>query len=310
MSSSSEGNIEKFSTLPHEFQAMSNPPPYSETPTSPIQTAVLLLGNSGVGKSTLLTQLGAKSFTSGVQFRRGYTKEVYQEEVELNGQRVILVDVPGLYEPIEKETQKNAKKLTVALKKGYSYKLYFVMQASNRGPDDKEMIMMSRINDCIKKANGSSVSFRVIVNQIPDQNVYAMYQKRLADDNCESLFKSMDIKGFSFDIRIDNVMLLMFDEEKVNRCGFAERIAADVCQYPPIVIRAKELKASNKDITLFEAAVMASYLGLPAAVMIGGAASMSGSGMSAAAIVATGGGAAVIAAGAGAWLLYKGTKAT
>ncbi|KAG0313974.1 hypothetical protein BG000_005693 [Podila horticola] len=287
---------------------MNKPPAYCETPSNPKQAAVLLLGNSGAGKSTLLTQLGAKTFPSGVEFRAGLTKDVHEEEIVLKGQRVKLIDVPGLYEPIEKETQKNAKKLTEALKKGYDYKLYFVMLASNRGPDDKEMVMMSRINDCIKKADGSRVSFRIIVNQIPDQKVYDMYQKRLADDNCESLFASMDIEGFSFDIKIDNVMLLMFDEEEVNRCGFAERIAADVYQHTPTAIKTTKLRASNKDITLFEAAVMSSYVGLPVAVLGGVAAGLAGAGGAAATIVATGGGAAVIAAGFGAWLLYKSVK--
>ncbi|KAG0315732.1 hypothetical protein BG000_005093, partial [Podila horticola] len=287
---------------------MSDPPPYSEPPSSPKQAAVLLLGNSGAGKSTLLTQLGAKTFASGVQFRKGYTKEVHQEEIVLKGQRVILIDAPGLYEPLEKETQNNAKKLTEALKKGYDYKLYFVMLASNRGPDDKEMVMMSRINDCIKKADGSRVSFRVIVNQIPDQKVYDMYQESLADDNCESLFASMDIEGFSFDIKIDNVMLLMFDKEEVSKCGFEERIAADVYQHTPTAITTTALKASNDDITLFEAAVMSSYVGLPVAVLGGVSAGLAGTGGAVAAVIATGGGAAVIAAGAGAWLLYKSVK--
>jgi len=65
----------------------------------------------------------------------GVTKVVREEEVQIGRQRIVLIDVPGLYEPDESETKHNANELTKALsKKGYDYKLYFVMKAENRGP--------------------------------------------------------------------------------------------------------------------------------------------------------------------------------
>jgi len=57
------------------------------------KTAVLLIGNSGSGKSTLLTQLGVKTFESGVKCRQDYTKNVLEEQVELECQQVVLIDV-------------------------------------------------------------------------------------------------------------------------------------------------------------------------------------------------------------------------
>ncbi|KAF9212101.1 hypothetical protein BGZ59_007200, partial [Podila verticillata] len=132
--------------------------------------ALVLLGNAGAGKSTLLTQLGGK-FESGAVFRKGFTKDVTHNIVVIKDQQVRLIDVPGLFEPNDKETRFNAEKINFALSLGFNYRLYFVLKADNRGPDDKEMVMMSRINECVRKSDGSQMSFGVIVNQIPSEEV-------------------------------------------------------------------------------------------------------------------------------------------
>ncbi|KAF9382713.1 hypothetical protein CPB97_006996 [Podila verticillata] len=235
--------------------------------------AVLMIGNAGAGKSTLLTQLGAKTFKSGAAFRKGFTKDVYEEEIELNGQRTMLVDVPGLFEPDDKETLFNARKLTQALSKGYDYKLYFVMKATNRGPEDRDLVMMSKINDCIRQADGSRVSFRLIVNQIPNEEVYEMYKDSLANDNCESLFKIMaeEIPEFAFDIKIDGVTLLMFNTEAANNRGFAERMAQDVRDQEKYVLKmGLVIQISNLILKLFQEAMKA--VGTPAAATASAAA--------------------------------------
>lgn len=87
------------------------------------------------------------------------------------------------------------------------------MKASNRGPDDKELAMMARINESIKQMSGCRVSFQVIVSQIMSQEVHAIYEEGVAKDNCRSLFASFDIPEFSCDIKIDGVMLLTYDKK-------------------------------------------------------------------------------------------------
>ncbi|KAG0324735.1 hypothetical protein BG000_002092 [Podila horticola] len=134
-------------------------------------TAVMLLGNAGSGRAPF-------SLNSVAPYFR-YTKDIYEEWVILNGEPVCLIDVPGLYEPSETETKFNAQKLNLALSRDYEYKLFFVLKAGNRGPDDGEMVTMSKISESIKQVNGCRVFFRVIVNQIMDQRVYDMYQDHL-----------------------------------------------------------------------------------------------------------------------------------
>ncbi|KAF9382718.1 hypothetical protein CPB97_007001 [Podila verticillata] len=289
---------------------MGNRQSSSQIPSTERKTAVVLIGNSGAGKSTLLTQLGATTFGSGVKCRQGYTKEVLQEQVQLDGHDVVLIDVPGLYEPKDKETKLNAKKLTQALSnKNYDYKLYFVTLATNRGPLNPDLVMMSKVNQCIKKVGGSCVSFRVIVNQIMAKPVYDMYQQEMAFDNFKSFFQTLDedkeigLRGFSFKISIDSVMLLMFSEPDVETHGFKDTIMADVCASSQSAIQVNKLKASNEDISLFDSAVMASWLGVPVAIAGRVATVMLGGGLITTVVV--NGGLAIAAAGGTAWLLHQ-----
>ncbi|KAF9171828.1 hypothetical protein BGX21_009724 [Mortierella sp. AD011] len=154
--------------------------------------AVLLIGNSGCGKSALLNQLGG-NFASGVSFRTGLTKNITEQTVVINGTEVRLIDIPGLYEPTNNdETRKNAKILQEALSRGYEYKLYFVLKGDSRGPDDAELAMTSRVSQSVKDVDGAHVTFRVIVNLIQTQDVYEMYKSELANDNFKSFFSKLE----------------------------------------------------------------------------------------------------------------------
>lgn len=167
------------------------------------------LGNTGAGKSTLLTQLGG-NFESGAKFRKGLTKHVSGQRVVVNHKIVCLIDVPGVFGASDTETKHNAKELNTILSLGQSFRIYFVLRASNRGPGGPEMVMMSKISECVRKADGSRMSFGVIVNQISSDKVGAMY-KELAKDNFQSTFEGLGIPGFTFDIKIDSVIMLPFD---------------------------------------------------------------------------------------------------
>ncbi|KAF9308786.1 hypothetical protein BG003_010614 [Podila horticola] len=222
--------------------------PMDPTPT------LLLLGNAGAGKSTLLTQLGGKTFESGAKFRQGFTKDVIEEVVQLNGQAVRLIDVPGLFEPNNGQTEFNARQLTDALgRKNYRYRLYFVLKADNRGPGDKEMVMMSRINECVKKAGGASMSFGVIVNQIQDAGVADMYED-LAKDNFKSMFSELKIPGFKFNIDIDNVIMLPFDEKRVEQNQFGGELSEKITISQAAAIQMDSgISFSNNDLKHYEA---------------------------------------------------------
>ncbi|KAG0310538.1 hypothetical protein BGZ99_000324 [Dissophora globulifera] len=193
------------------------------------KVAVLFIGNIGAGKSTLLSQIGG-NFLSGVSFRQGYTTRISEQEITLDGKSVVLMDIPGLFEPEEDATQKNAKILTEALRMDYDFKLFFVLKACNRGVNDEDLILMSKVNECICQAQTKTkIDFRVIINQIMDDEVYNLYRDIMAIDNFRSFFAHLKISGYSFnDIRIENVLLLRFDAAKPLRNEFRSEILSDV----------------------------------------------------------------------------------
>ncbi|KAF9097776.1 hypothetical protein BGX27_000913 [Mortierella sp. AM989] len=231
--------------------------------SSPLQentVAILFIGNSGAGKSTLLSQLGG-NFESGVKFRAGYTTDIYETRAMVNGEEVVLMDVPGFFEPDDEKTKYNASKLTEALKRGYRYMLYFVLEATNRGPPEKEMVMMSKVNECVRQA-GSKATYRMIINQIQSKKVYEMYDKSMALDNCECFFKSMQMKEFSFDITITGVLMLMYDEKAIEGYQLRSKLEEDIQKHQPALVSLKkDIEVSNKDVKLFTMALMGLYVG-------------------------------------------------
>lgn len=119
-----------------------------------------------------------------------------------------------------------------------------------------EMVIISKINYCIKQTNGARV--RVTMNQIMSQEVYDMLQHELANDKFQSLFGALDIPRFSFNIKIDGVTLLPYNIEALNKGGFADVVAQDVNQHEQCVISMdQDLKFSNKHLKLYQAALLA-----------------------------------------------------
>ncbi|KAF8986328.1 hypothetical protein BGZ52_009090 [Haplosporangium bisporale] len=188
-----------------------------------------MIGNTGSGTSTLLIQLSATTFQSGVRVHRGHIEDVYEKEVMLNGKP--------------------------ALSRDYDFKLYFIMQATNRSPGDEWMVMMSKVNECIKEANGSQVSFRVIVNQIMSKEVHNMYQQYLGHDSCKSLFQVLgaEILKFSFNMEIDGVTLLPFNADTVSQLRFTDVITDDARQRKHYTIRRElVLQVSYNNLKIFQ----------------------------------------------------------
>ncbi|KAF9435840.1 hypothetical protein BGZ76_005415 [Entomortierella beljakovae] len=217
--------------------------------------AVIFIGNAGAGKSSLLKLLGGTGFATGTKFRGGITKDIQEEWATVNGEQVVLMDVPGLFEPDNNETVLNSAKLTQALQRGYEYKLYFVLHAHNRGPPNEELIMMHKVNECVRQA-GSGATFRIVVNQVPDDDVYNLYQEALCNDNCRRFFSDLSIEGYSFDsIKISEVILVRFNSSDIKDTNgtLARTLARNVRSHKAATVTlSKPIRASNQDLNFFQ----------------------------------------------------------
>ncbi|KAF9579900.1 hypothetical protein BGW38_003656, partial [Lunasporangiospora selenospora] len=234
-----------------------DPPPAYTCNAQSNKVALMFIGNSGAGKSTLLSQLGG-DFEAGVAFMEGLTTEVGEQVVTLDGSEVILIDVPGIFEFEDERTRLNAIKLTEALKRGYSYKLYFILSATNRGPSSAELLMMSKVNDCVRQVGDAKITFRVIVNHVQNNQVFDLYDKNIAQDNFQTLFGKLNMKGYSFDITISSVILLAFDEEAIKRKALKDTILSDIKLHEEAqVTLIKDITVTNSDLTAFDAAIIA-----------------------------------------------------
>ncbi|KAF8940774.1 hypothetical protein BGZ58_004900 [Dissophora ornata] len=221
------------------------------------QVAVLFIGNTGSGKSTLLSQIGG-NFPAGLSFRKGFTTEISETRIDINGQPVVLMDVPGLYEPDESRTKRNAQALTEALKKGYDYKIYFVVKADNRGLPNQDWVVMSKVNECVRQVGGAKVEFRVIINQIMSKKIREWCKQQFCHDNFQSAFESLKMEGYFFDIKISGVLLVMFDEAALENMALGDDILREVREQMPVPVSLhKNIEATNKDVTTFKAAIAA-----------------------------------------------------
>ncbi|KAG9068609.1 hypothetical protein KI688_010885 [Linnemannia hyalina] len=221
-----------------------------------------------VGKSALLNQLGG-DFKSGFSERHGVTASIDEKRVVLGGERVVLMDVPGLIEPSGEATDRNAKLLVEALSRGYNYKLIFVVQASNRTMTTDDMTLISEVNKCLVDAgmlqghDGGSgrgevglydfsneryepppprpkISFRIIVNAVSGQKMHNSYEW-LVQDKFQSFFADNDTKETPFDIQVDDVLLLPADDDAIEKGGFKEELTRFVTKQKavPVSIEAK-----------------------------------------------------------------------
>ncbi|GJJ77056.1 hypothetical protein EMPS_09415 [Entomortierella parvispora] len=132
------------------------------------KTAILLIGNPGVGKSSILNTLGG-NFLSGYSCTSGLTTYVSKQDVIIDQKPYRLVDMPGIYDSAKEGsssgdsvTDNHLKMLREALNDGHAYVIFFVISPRNGRVDPSDLAMMQLVLE--KMDNGPTVG--LIITQI------------------------------------------------------------------------------------------------------------------------------------------------
>ncbi|KAF8935520.1 hypothetical protein BGZ47_009905 [Haplosporangium gracile] len=173
--------------------------------------ALMSIGNTGVGKSELLNQLRG-NFKSGFSERHGAMINITIKTVDLQGETVVLMDVPGLIEPEKEATDRNVNKCLLKID---------MLQSQDGAARGEELYDDS--DEKNEPPPCPMISFCIIVDGIPGQRLYETYALYV-DDKFRSFFADNGTEATPFDIRVGGVLLLRADDDAVASGGFREQL--------------------------------------------------------------------------------------
>ncbi|KAF9161894.1 hypothetical protein DFQ26_004041 [Actinomortierella ambigua] len=129
-------------------------------------TNVLLVGNSGVGKSYLLNSIGG-NFDSGFNIMDSMTTTCSYCDATLGTAAVRLVDTPGLLEATSENVARNAKAITDALNMEGGFKMIIVLPESGGRLMPSDVFMIGKVLEAID----FSIDVGLIINKVPEDDL-------------------------------------------------------------------------------------------------------------------------------------------
>lgn len=152
-----------------------------------MKTAIMLLGNPGVGKSFILNALIGKTiFSSGFSFLTGKTKVVEKHE---EGD-FVFIDTPGLNDILE--STRREEEIAEALVQYETYKIIYVIVLESGRFRPHDFSSMVTVLEAIEKIGvQTDGKFSVLINKLPLELL-----KRMKEDNEMSENLSRHIRRF------------------------------------------------------------------------------------------------------------------
>ena len=180
-------DVNKITIQPEEEQKKDSP------------STILFIGNSGVGKSTILNGLLKETkFKSGLSDGHGPT-QILQEEKDSFGNSYI--DTPGLsYAQMRKQA---AAEIEKALKKGGLLKVFFVitLKSGRIIPDDKTTMRL-----VLEAAQDIERNYSVIINKVTKEELKAIKETEDSYFFLEELNEDLTgTKRVFFNLQVENI---------------------------------------------------------------------------------------------------------
>ncbi|KAF9970309.1 hypothetical protein BGZ73_007007 [Actinomortierella ambigua] len=138
---------------------------------------VLLIGNTGTGKSFLLNSIGGR-FQSGFNPSSGLTKTSTYCYVMINGNKVRLIDAPGLLEASGERMIANSRAITEALRMKGGFKLIFVLPECGGRVLPAELYTIGKVMAAIEY----SIDVGIIINKVSEEDMKRYAESPARDD--------------------------------------------------------------------------------------------------------------------------------
>ena len=217
--------------------------------------SVLVIGNPGAGKSTLMSNLSGAKFEAGTSFGTGLTK-TFQKEKDRNNRNIEWYDTAGLHDADQEAVELAAKSINEAIEDAMAtktgIKLLFLCQLESGRARQQDLHVIKSVMQNIKTAQcmGDNIdNYSVVFNKVTNKILNSDDFKDGGKEKIEGIFDTIydDSYGTSNIHYVEcRDELMDKDNAAINDEEFKKRVFEDLILKTPTI---QKIKSYDKIIT-------------------------------------------------------------